>query len=141
MDSNCPPTTTTKTAFQNFFHISSPSQRPSPNRQLVCFGPSHQHNMSNHHCSASCFYWAAEAQQPTLPSPSGKRKYQPCLALRAVGSGLEPAERPPLSLLGWRELGEAGWVVRRRDSNTYTLRQNCLLVNSNDTARPSSELA
>lgn len=96
--------------------------------------------MSNHHCSASCFYRAAEAQQPTLPSPSGKWKYQPCLALRAVGSGLEPAERPPLSLLGWRELREAGWVVRRRDSNTYTLRQNCLLVNSNDTARPSSEL-
>lgn len=130
----------TKSAFQNFSHVSSPSQWPSPKRQLVCFGPSHQHNVSHHHCSASCFSQAAEAQQPALPSPSGKWKYQPCLALCAVGNGLEPAQQPPLSLLGWPELGEAGWAVRRRDSNTYTLRPNCLLVNSNDTARPSSEL-
>lgn len=78
-----------------------------------------QYNVSDNRRPASCFYQTLEAKQPVLPSHSVKWKYQLCPAVCAVSYGLGPAEPPPPSLLGSKELREADLAVRRRDQNTH----------------------
>lgn len=78
-----------------------------------------QYNESDNHGPASRFDQTLEAKQPILPAHSVKWKYQLCPAMCAVSYGLGPAEPPPLSPLGSKELREADLAVRRRDQNTH----------------------